>query len=285
MAIAAVFALGDGEIAWSEVRWWPLVLAATVAVPLTLMTNAAEFALSARFVGQRIGPVSAMRTTLLATAANLLPLPGGAIVRVRALALVGVQMGNATLATLLMAAGWVGVAAALATIGMRLAGASGVVVSVGAGLAVVSLGAGVMMVARLSRDRRVSYGWFVLVLAVELLSVTVAAARILLVMVALGFEASVGVALTLALAGVLANVVGVVPAGLGVREALSAGLAVLVALPASVGFLVSLLDRIVGLVVAAPAAFVVAAATGSAGRDAGDASDREESRHVDDDGR
>ena len=277
MAVAAYFAVRDADVGWDQLRWMPLLLAAGLGVPLTLATNAAEFTLSARFVGRRFRAGAAIRTTLLATAANLLPLPGGALVRVHALVTAGVALRGASATTLLMGAGWIGTAASLAAGGAWMAGAYSYAIaalgSVGA-LGLVAAGTLAWRLVGRTGHPVVRLG---LVLAVETVSVLIGGARIWLVLVGLGVDAGFGVALLFALAGVLANVVGLVPAGFGVREALSAGLALLVALPASVGFLVSLVDRVVGLLVAIPATVATSILT-TPGGDGGEGAQRRQRR-------
>lgn len=258
MVLAAVLALRDGRVDLSQVQLAPLVLVATVGVPLTVVSNAAEYRLTARATGVAIPWWSALRTTLLATAANLLPLPGGPLVRLQALRQSGVAGGRATQVTLAAGISWIAVAAGVAAAGALVAGAAWGVVAPLAALTLVSGGGAYALLSSAADRARVPFGRIAAALvAVELLSVAAAALRLWLVLEAVGAPGGVPAAAVLALAGVLGTVVGVVPAGLGVREALSALLAVAVALPAATGFLISVVDRVVGLAVVAPVAMLL----------------------------
>jgi uncharacterized membrane protein YbhN (UPF0104 family) len=257
MVGGAWYALQQGALDPAGFRWGPLLLAAGLGVPLTAMTNAGEYWITARAAGATLRPMVALRTTILATAANLLPLPGGPLVRIQALRSEGIGTGASTQVTAAAGTSWVAVAALLAAGG-------GVAVEAPAGatamLATLGIVVGAVSVTLLRRATVQRVGWqrvLLQLVAVEVASVAISAVRLYLLLLAIGAPARASSALVLALAGVLATAVGIVPAGLGVREGLSALLAVAVALPAATGLAVSLLDRVVGLLVAAPVALLL----------------------------
>ena len=257
MLASLIWILASGRIDLTDLRWLPLAVAAVIGVPAALATNAAEFWASAWTVRAPVSHRSALRTTILATAANMLPIPGGPAVRVHALQRAGVALGLGTQVTLAIGLSWVGVGGLVAGFGASLAGVAAPLVALAGGTGVaVLVGAGTLLV-RVAAPGRAgrALGLF---LVIETTSVLVAAARLYLILIALGTEAGPAAALVLAVAGILATVVGLVPAGLGVREGLSAFLATVVAVPAATGFAVSLVDRVIGLMVAGPVAFAVA---------------------------
>jgi hypothetical protein len=257
MVVGAWYAVRQGALEPAEFRWGPLLLAAVVGVPLTAATNAVEYWITGRAAGASFGPLVALRTTILATAANLLPLPGGPLVRIQALRTEGIATGASTQVTAAAGTSWIAVAALLAAGGGLVVGAPAGAIGALAGLGVVAGAASVLLLRRATVHPR-GWSWLLLgLVGVEVASVAIAAMRLYLFLPAIGAPARASSALVLALAGVLATAVGVVPAGLGVREGLSALLAVAVALPAATGFAVSLLDRVVGLVVVAPVALLL----------------------------
>ena len=65
------------------------LLLVLVGVPASIVLNAAEFRIGTQVVGTAIRWRSAFETTILASAANILPLPGGALVRLAAMKAVG----------------------------------------------------------------------------------------------------------------------------------------------------------------------------------------------------
>ena len=90
MAAGAVFlvvtALSFRSLAGHvEMHWWVLPILLLVTGPLTQVANAAEFRYMGLINGHRIGWLDSVRLTVAASAANLLPLPGGVVIRTAAL--------------------------------------------------------------------------------------------------------------------------------------------------------------------------------------------------------
>jgi hypothetical protein len=249
------------DLAASDLRWWPLAVAAIVGVPLSVLANGLEYAVSARIVEHRIRLREALGVSLLASAANFLPVPGSALVRIQALATGGARYRAAASSTVLMGLVWLGTSAVVAGGWLLPAGftEAGALLLLGGAVALVLAA---LLLRRHQPDagrRRALAG---VAVAVEVMAVAVNALRLLLVMVGLGMSASPATALVLALAVVLASAVGFLPAGVGLREILGAALAPLVALPASAGFLIIACDRVVGLAGTAPLAALAALTVG-----------------------
>lgn len=232
--------------------WSAVAVVAVVGVPLTMVLNGLEYVVSARVVGHRVPLATAMQVAVLSTAANLLPIPGAALVRMQALRQMGAQYRRAASSTLLVALVWLGVSALLAA-GLLLPGRSALAWPLMAGGAAALAAGGTLLWVEVRTPAR----WCRLgaqIVAVELGAVAVTAGRLYLVLSALRVDASPGDAFVLALAAVLASALGVFPGGLGLRELLAAGLAPVVGLAASAGFLATALDRVVGLLASAPIA-------------------------------
>lgn len=229
----------------NPVRWSALVVVGVLLVPVTIVTNGVEFQLTARFLGRRIAIMDAIQTALLSSAANLLPVPGSLLVRARRLSAEGADLSHATRAPLLVGILWLGVAAATAgfwvaaTTGQSLASIVG---ASGGALAVAAL----ILLARSAPSADRPFGSL---LAVEIVLVIVSSFRNLLILRGLGFESGLDDGLALALSGVLAAAVGVIPGGLGIREAISAVLSPLVGMTAAAGALAAAIDRVIGLIV------------------------------------
>lgn len=268
---ATLLFLGGGVLAWmqldigaSELRPVPLVLVAVVGVPATAMVNAAEYVVSAVIVGQRARWADAMRVGVVGTAANMLPLPGAAAVRIRALRELGPGYRRATAATLVVGLGWIAVAAALAAGAVASAAEWRVAVGFAAVAGLTGTGA-VMVLRRLVPPERSRSRLLLLVVAVEVASVLVGALRLMLVLEGLGMPGALAAGLVLAVSGSLSAAVGVLPGGLGVRELIAAGLAPLVALPAAAGFTASAVNRLIGMAVHAPLTLLLARGGGILG--------------------
>lgn len=103
----AVGSLPDGEL---HVRWPLVVLTGVVGAPALLVMNGVEYAMSARLVGHRVDRRDAMAVAVYGGAANLLPLPGTALVRLQALTRQGAGVRRAAGSTGIVAIAWLGAA-------------------------------------------------------------------------------------------------------------------------------------------------------------------------------
>lgn len=252
------------DVGLQDVSWPPLLLVALVLTPLTILGNAAELKVMAAYLrtasakpAPPLGWLESCRIVILATAANLLPIPGAAIVRIQALRIRGASGAAATGMNLAAATGWLG--SGLVVAGLALlpfAGvAAGVALLCGAG-GVVATGLLVRWALRGAAAPRVRAA-SVALLAVELLITVLHGVRLLAVLVALQVDLGLLQALVIGLSAPLSAAAGVFPSGLGLAEGLSALLAPLVALPAAAGFAATALNRVVGLAVTAPLAVLL----------------------------
>jgi hypothetical protein len=233
----------------NNLNWRPALFLVLVAVPVTIMLNAYEFVLTGRLVGCEIRFAPAIEISILGTAANLLPLPGATMVRVAALKAAGAGYGEGTKATLLVAGLWAGIAFVFAGAWMVRLGVGPVaVLFVVMGLVVWlgCFGYGVWRCQGATLPVSLSLAKVALV--------TTDALRMFICFSALGLTVVFDQAGALAVAGFLGNAVSIVPAGLGIREAVSAGLAPLVGLGASMAFLAAALNRLLGLITVVPLA-------------------------------
>jgi uncharacterized membrane protein YbhN (UPF0104 family) len=230
------------------VRWWLLALSGLVGVPLTVLLNAREYELSARVLGHRVPFLESARVSLIASAANQLPVPGSVLVRVRALRRLGSSYGKAGSSTAIVGLAWIAITGILA--GAFQLSAS----RWGFGAALITIGLAVLMLSfglmapqvRIRSDR-----WALMrqIALVEAALVVVLAVRFSLALRALGFDVSASQAVALTISVVVASALGIFPGGLGIRELLAAGIGPLVGLPASVGLAATAVDRLTALVV------------------------------------
>lgn len=239
-------------------HYWLLAIVFVLAAPTTAFVNGLEYAFSARLVGQQIKTIEAAKIAVLASAANLLPLPGAVAVRAQALRQRGVATKHALWATAVTGASWVGVALVLA--GLLHANFE----SIQSGVAITA--AGLMLVVFAAVMIRITTGEMQLknlglIVTVEILSVLLGTLRYLVVIRGLGHQISVHQALSLVVAGILATLLGITPGGLGIREAIAAAVSPLVGLAASIGVVGAALDRIIALPGLAVLALMVASKT------------------------
>jgi hypothetical protein len=233
-----------------------LLVAACLVSLLGTFINGAEYKLSAHLLGGTVGLRQSTRVAVLASAANLLPIPGAALVKMESLRRSGHGARWAASVTLAIGLTWVGVAGIVAGGALLAAGdatkPATVALAVGAGTLIVSF-------VLFSQRGFAGSAWRALLLTIplEAVGVTLTAVRFMVVMRVVGFDATLPEAAAIAAAAILATAAGVFPGGLGLGEILSAGAAAAIGIPASVGAVASALDRVVNLAVLAVALVVV----------------------------
>lgn len=231
----------------------PVLMIILVAVPVTTGLNSLEFQMATRLLSQRISFRDSLETTIIGTAANMLPLPGSAMVKVARLKSLGVTVKSGAAMTLFMAMIWLGLALLYAgswivSLGGRAIGT--ILIVSGATIFVVAMLAGIRQLGKWRLPLQLS--------AIRLVLIVVDASRFLICLFALGLTGSFAQASALTVSSVLGSAVSIVPAGLGVREAVAAGVGPFVGLAASSAFVATSLNRILGLATIAPVAAGIA---------------------------
>ncbi|MEX2532880.1 MAG: hypothetical protein WD360_02820 [Nitriliruptoraceae bacterium] len=248
--VGSVLAYRGLDIDWQNVNVVLLLIVLLVGTPATIAMNGAELRVIAAIEAVTLPWMTALRTVVLATAANMLPLPGAAVVRTHTLVSHGVALAAAVRAILAAALCWVGVSAVLAS--AAAASFSGVfALALGVfGSAAVVIGAAVL---------RTNGQLFWQLIAVELVTTVLHAVRLWLVFIALTITVDIREPFVLAAASPLAAAAGVFPSGLGLSEAIAAGMAATIGLSAAAGFAATALMRVIGLAGTAVVALVLGA--------------------------
>ena len=234
----------------------PVILLIVIATPITVVLNTGEFLLSARLIGQHLSFRNALEITIAGIAANMLPLPGSAMVRVAALKAAGVSYKHGASTILFVALIWVGVAFLYA--GLWVINAGDLMIG---GLFCVA--GSVILTSVFIATLRFAGQWRVplWIVATRFLMVIVDAVRMYLCLWALGVTATFAQSSVFVVSSVLGSTISLVPAGLGVREVVAAAIAPIVALAASSVFLAASLNRILDFMAIAPFAALVAVRT------------------------
>lgn len=210
---------------------WAFLVLAFLATPLMLLVNAEEYRAVGAVAGQHVTWVEGLRLTALTTAANLLPLPGGVLIRTQALRQKGstykrALYGNAAAGVAWVAMGLLAIGVLFVATGeRRVAG-------------IVMLVLGVLAIAGLWRMLRRTDGavagiHLLRLLLVELATVGVSAFSIELAFAMLGFSVTAAQDVALAGAVIISSAIGIFPAGLGLREALAGAIGAAVDLRAA----------------------------------------------------
>jgi uncharacterized membrane protein YbhN (UPF0104 family) len=237
-----------------SVRPGLLAVLVLVATPSTLLLNAVQYRTMAAALNHRIGLRSAMRVSIVATFVNYLPIPapGGIAVRTAALARRGSTIRSAVSINAITGLLWAGVAAAVAGLALLaepdLAGRGAIMAVGGTG----AVGISALLVRRLGLHWRRIFGEM---LVTQVALVLVSGLRVWISLAVIGEPASLGAALVISCSTVIAALVGIAPAGLGLREAIAGGLAAAVDVPVAAAVAASAVDRVasqLGLLLCAP---------------------------------
>jgi hypothetical protein len=255
--VVAILAIANFPEVGTGIRWEILLPAGILGTAASLVFNGTEFAVTARFVGQKVPFARAMRVTIIGSAANLLPLPGGALVRVQSLAADGARYRHSLTAAATI--GVMSVGATFVVVGFANAGTA----STGAVAALLAIGVVVITIAgamlRTASDaRRAShYGiWF---LVVEAAYATMASFRLWLIFMGLGVQVDLPAAFALSGVGSIATAASFFPGELGIKEALVGLVSPLVGVQVAVGVTGAVVTRLftfAGLAVASVALFL-----------------------------
>jgi uncharacterized membrane protein YbhN (UPF0104 family) len=257
--VAMALSIGSLPDGPRELQWWAILVTGLLGIPILILLSGVEYTASAAVLGHHVRLRDSLAIALYARAANLLPIPGAALVRMQALKRAGSSYKGAASATLATALFWL---AGALLVGGAVLLAYHWLIALGF-LAAGGLATAVGYTAVRSITTRRDAGHeavrsSALLLGVELAMVAIRGVLFWFVMVGFDIGGSFQGAMVLPVAVVLASAVGFVPAGLGVREVISAGLAGLVGDTAASGALASGLDRLVSLPVMAVIALVLA---------------------------
>lgn len=229
----AIWSASRLDISTDDLSWLPLSGAAALSI-LGPVISAAEYRAGLQLIRRDTDLRTAVQVSVFGTLANVLPLPGGFLVKMKAMTEQGARARTAAGAQLLVGIVWLAMSGVLVAIALPrwrlvLVGATAVMFGVAAFMAYRNRYAPKALVA---------------VIVIEALFLATAAARFYLVLVGLGIEVTGRGALALAASGPLAAATGLLPGSLGVFEAISAGLAALADMEPESGFLGALVLRI-----------------------------------------
>jgi len=246
-AAAGVFCIGGWmvlvtiDLDFDDFAWWPILIVAILGVSGTQTLNAIEMELSANSLRQSFGFATALELSILGSAANMLPLPGAAMVRMAALGNGGARLRDSGAVTLAIALIWAGIAFLLS--GTALATSATNIAAVFLLIGLITVVAAVVWLRKLGS----TWQTILLLVFVKIGLVVLSIVRIQLCLLAIGSSATFEQATIFAVSALLGSAVSIVPAGLGIRELASAALAPFVGIEASVAFAATALDRVIGM--------------------------------------
>jgi len=238
-------------ISLDQIGWRWVFLSALLTIPL-LAFNAGEYWLIARTNRLDLSFRHCFRVTLAGSVANLLPIPGQSAVRITDLGSRDISISraaNTTLAAGALWSGWIFIFAGAALVD-----------SVSAFYPVTFLILGVIGCA-LSilwvRDKKAWRTWFMFGSGFEVMAIGVAWWRLSLSFEALGIDYVASGPLVLLCSNVVAAIVGLAPAGLGIREAAAAAISPLINIDPLTAALSVAVTRFIGMTMSSALALLV----------------------------
>jgi len=239
-AVVSVLAFRSMGDQLRAANWTLVLIASGVGAMLSQFLNSLEFREIGRASGADFSVIESVRTSLIGSAANLLPIPGSVIVRLRAISTGGSSLRKGAAASAGVGAYFVGVTLLVAGLVSVFSNLwfSAITAFVGA-LAIASAFSILQRVGVTSRALHVR------VVAIELFLVVIGGLRITLVLTGLGFDISLAQGVGLTVAGAITTAVGFFPGGLGLREGLVAAISPLVGISAAAGLAGAVIDRVV----------------------------------------
>lgn len=244
---AGLFFVGLGfSITSLDLRWDQVSLTAILLIivlgPFSLALAAMSLQLTARAVGRHIGFLNGVAVSAIGSIAELLPLPGGAMVRGAALMRAGAGLRESTWIVTLTAVLTLGMAAVLASLPLIAAGSV-------TGYAFLGGGAAGTFLSIMWIMRRTGLVVAAAMIATRLGILALGVVRVSAAFAAIGLPVGPIEAGLFVISTALGTTVAIVPAGLGVSEAIAAALASLIEVPPAAAFLAVALNRALGLCV------------------------------------
>lgn len=235
VAVAVVSFRGVDEVEFQPL-WLLLVLLGSV---LSTLINAMEYRLASRAASaEAVSLRHSLQIAVLGSAANLMPLPGAVMIRSQAMRASGVGGRASVASNVAVGLVWVGVASLVVAVALSPLSSLASLV-----FAVIAT-CGIFLGARLAPHPR----WFVpRIVSLEFAFVVVGAVRAYGAFQALGQEVGVVEVVLIPVASAMGSALGLLPGGLGIREALAGLLGVMVGQDAAQVALAASLDRLVGL--------------------------------------
>lgn len=239
-------------------HWWLLPVLILVTTPLTVLANSAEYRVMGRMSGHHVSWLDSSRLTIIAGAANLLPLPGGIVIRTQALRVRGSSYKRALAANAVAFIVWLGTGSViigllfLAKHDTRLAA----VALLAFGIASLVVAGVVLRKAAPQQLKSLMISFIV----VEALTVGISGVRTFFAFKLIGLSATPAQSVALTASLIIAAAVGIFPGGLGIRELIAGGIGTAVSLSAKESVAATASDRItaqLGLAILAVALFAL----------------------------
>lgn len=244
------YAIHQSAIDPDKVNPWIFLALLLGPTPMNIALNALQLRYAADALGQTLNFMPALRITVIATASNMLPLPGAYLVRTYALA------PNADIATLKRAATInlliikQSITLAVLLFAISVSDLFPLLYTIPA---ILTAAAVLVLNALMWRKNRLAWRNFAITLAIQVAMISGEVIRTAFAFSALGAHIDLRQAAAISIAGTVSSVAAVVPGGVGIRELGAAGIALLIGVIPELAFAATALNWIAALLVLAAA--------------------------------
>lgn len=240
VVLGTLWSAASLNLTWSELSPGLLLLNLLILAPLNFVIAGVSLRINARALDVGMTHGKSLYTVAVADIAELLPLPAGAFVRGAALVNAGASIAQSTQIVLLTS-----VLTLLMTLCLSLTALGILSGPIWAWLALAS-GAGLVVVS-LMLFRMVSVTHIAPMFGIRILLLMLTLTRLVVAFATFGSSIGLTEAALYVIAPTLGAAVAIVPAGLGLNEAIAAGLASLIAASSASAFLAVALNRVLSL--------------------------------------
>jgi hypothetical protein len=230
------------DFSWGDIAITPLVISVFVLIPVHLAISALSFQLSAKAVKQKVGFWHGVNVSALGTVAELLPIPGGAIVRSTALIRGGAAAGESAWIIALGAVLTLSLASLLGSPSLLLKGSL-------LGYLFVAVGIGGTLVSIYIFSKRLNFSDVVGVIFIRFIGLLIGIVRVMLSFAVIGAGVSIVDSALFVVSITLGSTSSIAPGGFGVSESIAAAMALLVSVPPEEAFIAVALNQVLGFVV------------------------------------
>ena len=240
VAFGAIWSVITLDLTWSKLSPQLLLLNLILLAPANFIVAALSLRINAVALGREISNGKSLYTVAVANVAELLPVPGGALVRGAALVNAGARVGESARIVALTS-----ILTLLMTLCLSLSALAILAAPVWGWLAVASSAGLVVLLVLLVRITGASHVIAMILIRIVMLTLTLV--RLSVAFATFGVSIDWIEAALYVVAPTLGAAVAIVPAGLGVNEAIAAGLATLISASSASAFLAVTLNRVLGL--------------------------------------
>lgn len=232
----SLYSVRDQDISLSIIH---CILIAALITPLTILVSSVQLTILASSIKNPISLPGSAQITLAAMASNMLPIPGAIMIKTVAIAKTPADLKRSALINGVSAVQWIGAS-------MLVLGVMGESLIPIAPRMAMLIAAALLIAACLYiwlRDQLGIRLYFAL-LATQPVLVGIEISMYLLAFKAIGLEIHLAEATLYSCATIVGSLAGIIPGGIGVREAVAALLAEAIAQPANAAFLATAIGRI-----------------------------------------